>query len=321
MRILAVDDDPIILELLEQSLGVHDAYDLITCSSAEQAMIVLDNDPTPFDCFLLDVMLPGVDGIELCDAIRQTKNYVATPIIMITASREPDLMEQAFYAGATDFICKPLDGVELGARINSAGMLNDSLHREREVRHTLAELTAKLKLRFDEAVKLDTPGVTLPAAMENTLLRMPAGCYAMSPFALDILGLRGIHRAVSPQAFRAHLEQVAVAATEAVKNRSYMIAYGGGGRFLGTLMGRERFQPDALLTEMNKTLTANWDADVCGTPMPPALRLTRLSDQRLWSGLSVSDLFHKHQHNGDLLSGVDSNQEDTLFDRLGNMGK
>lgn len=316
MRILAVDDDPVILDLLERALADSRGYKLTTCKTGEEALELLSGPIDPFECFLLDIMLPGIDGIALCDAIRQTSAYRTAPIIMITASREPDLMERAFYAGATDFISKPLDGVELSARIVSAGMLNDSLHREREARHTLADLTAKMKLRFDEAVNLSTPDVTDLLALENALLRMPEGLYAMTLFSVDVMGLRGIHRAVSPSAFRHQLEAVASATNDALKHRTSRLAYTGSGRFMGIVMGRERFKRDAMLTQINATLSADWDVAASGTPMPPAIRVTTLSDQRLWSGVSASDMLRTKKANVDLLRGVQEEQEDNLFEKL-----
>lgn len=316
MRILAVDDDPVILDLLERALADSRGYELTTCKTGEDALKLLKGPIAPFECFLLDVMLPGIDGIELCDTIRQTAAYRTAPIIMITASREADLMERAFYAGATDFISKPLDGVELSARIVSASMLNDSLHRERDARHTLADLTAKMKLRFDEAVKLSTPEVTNLLELENTMLRMPEGCYAMTLFSIDVMGLRGVHRAVSPAAFRYHLEAVAGATVEALKHRTSRLAYTGSGRFMGVLMGRERFDRDAVLTQINAALSSDWDVQTSGTPMPPAIRLTTLSDQRLWSGVSASDMLRSKRANVDLLRGVQEEQEDNLFNKL-----
>lgn len=316
MRILAVDDDPVILDLLERALADSRGYELTTCKTGEEALELIDGPIAPFECFLLDIMLPGIDGIELCDSIRQTAAYRTAPVIMITASREPDLMERAFFAGATDFVSKPLDGVELSARIVSAGMLNDSLHREREARHTLADLTAKMKLRFDEPVKLSQPEVMDLLELENVMLRMPEACYAMTLFSVDVMGLRGIHRAVSAPAFRHHLEAVASATVEALAHRTSRLAYTGSGRFMGVLMGRERFNRDAVLTQINAALSSGWDVAASGTPMPPAIRLTTLSDQRLWSGASASDMLRSKKANSDLLRGVQEEQENSLFEKL-----
>ncbi len=317
MRILAVDDDPVILEMLEDCLPNGRDIDLVVCSSAEEALAITRSDDQPFDCLLLDVMLPGIDGIALCDNFRQSKRYRTTPIIMITASREADLMERAFHAGATDFLSKPLDGIELQARINAAAMLNASLHRERAAQHTLAELSQRLRLRFDEEIDLDVPGIGDSLSLENALLRMPDGCYAMSLFTLDIVGLRGIHKAVCPSAFRYHLETVGLAATEGLEGRAWRLAYVGSGRYVGVVMGRARFNRHVVLDEINATLALTWDVEQSSTPQPPVLRLNKITEQRLWSGLSASDKIREHLENNDTLSGLPAeDNEDALFDRL-----
>ena len=316
MRILAVDDDPVILDLLQDALLRHEDYDLVCASSAEEALAVLESSVRGFDCFLLDIMLPGVDGIELCDAVRQTKEYRSAPIIMITASREPDLMTRAFYAGATDFVTKPLNGVELGARINAAGMLNDSLLRERQAYHSLAELTEKTKIRFEEPIALDVPGVTDLLSMENDLLRLPAGIYPMHLFWIDVMGLPGIHKAVTGRAFRHHLDQVAKATGAALKGKPWKLSYAGCGRFAAVVMDRKRPNREDLLTQINAKLTATWDGHATEVPMPPALRVTPLSEQRLWTGRSASDFFRQNLNNRDVFAQMEPQPEERLFDRF-----
>ncbi len=315
MRILAVDDDQFILDLLAGSLTAKDRYDLVCCDSAEAALTLIETEKTPFDCFLLDIMLPGVDGIELCDMLRQSKRYRTTPILMITASREADLMERAFYAGATDFVSKPLEAIELSARINSAAMLNDSLHRERDMRHSLAELTEKTKLRFEEEVVLAGTGVSTLAGLENDLLRMPGSCYAMTLVSIDISGLRGIHRAVSGAQFRAHLEAVAHAAMAVTEGMTLRLAYTGNGRYLGVMIGRGRLDRTEILTRMTAQLSQTWDVEATGTPMPPQLLLGTLSDQRLWSGLSASDELRAHLKSRDIEPPLSKSREERLFTR------
>lgn len=316
MRILAVDDDLLILDLLKGCLTKENRYDLTCCETSEEALRLIELDVTHFDCFLLDIMMPGVDGIELCDQLRQTRRYRTTPILMITASREPDLMERAFYAGATDFISKPLEGIELGARINSAAMLNDSLHRERAARHSLAELTEKSRLRFEEEVSLDGTGVTTLLAMENALLRMSAGCYAMTLFSIDISGLRGIHKAVTPPQFRHHLEAVATAAMAAAGDRTCKLAYTGSGRFVGAMIGRARLDKHAMLDRLTAQLDDAWDPSASGALLAPKIQLNTVSDQRLWSGLSACDRLREHLESSDFTPRVQKAQEDKLFARF-----
>ena len=316
MRILAVDDDPIILDLLKGSLNKDNSGDLICCETAEDALEVLETQTTPIDCFLLDIMLPGIDGIELCAQIRAMKSYRTTPIIMITASREADLMGRAFHAGATDFVSKPLDGIELGARINSASMLNDSLNRERHAQHTLAELTEKTKIRFDQAVTLDTGGVTDLLALENELLRMPAGVYAMNLVAIDVMGLRGVLRAAGSPAFRQNLEQVAEAAKEALDGRVWKMGYAGSGRFLAVVMGRARLNHADLQEHMNEALTNGWNIEANGTPMPPEIQVAPMTDKRLWTGLSASNMLREHLQNKDMMQELAADRENELFEQL-----
>jgi CheY-like chemotaxis protein len=319
MRILAVDDDVLILDLLRGCLAVQDRYELTCSENAEDALGVIETVKTPFDCFLLDIMMPGIDGIELCDMLRQSRRYRTTPILMITASREPDLMERAFHAGATDYISKPLDGVELGARINSASMLNDSLHRERVMRHSLAELTEKMKLKLDEDTTLPGTGVTSLPALENELLRMPSGCYAMSLFSIDISGMRGIYRAVTPAQFRHHLEVVGEAAVAALGAGQCRIAYTGNGRFVGVMFGRRRLDREQVLGRINAQLEQTWNVAASGTPLPPQILVNSISDQRLWSGLSASNQLRAQTRNRDLEPPLARTQEDKLFAQLDRM--
>ena len=302
MRILAVDDDPVILEMLRSALTGDDmGCELVCCDCAEDGLDTIAREIKPFDCFLLDVMLPGIDGIELCDRIRAMPEHGSTPIIMITASTDPNLMGRAFGAGATDFVTKPLNGLDLGARINTASMLNDSMMREREAKLVLAEMTAKMRLRFDEVLVLEAKGVTDVPTMENDLLRLPEGCYAMHLFSMDINGMRDRYEHISAPAFRQHIEQVAGAAADALEGYNWRLAYAGSGRFIGILMGRRRIDPEALLTEAHARLAKNWDAGRCELDIPPSLSMTALSDQRLWSGRSAGD--HLHTALNDFIAG------------------
>lgn len=316
MRILAVDDDPVILDLLKGSLTTCKGYELTCAASAEEAVQVIQKDPALFDCFLLDIMLPGDDGIKLCGDIRAEQEYRSTPILMITASREPGLMGRAFKAGATDFISKPLDGIELGARINSAGLLNESLLRERQAQHTLAELTAQMQIQFEDIITPAAKGVTDLAALENDLLRMPSGVYAMNLLSIDVMGLRGVLRTKGPRAFRYHLEQVAEAASEAQAGLNWKMAYVGSGRFLAVVMDRKRLNHAQLEARITDVLERDWNEDHCGVPVVPVLALAPLTDQRLWTGLSASNMLRDHCHSTDLFEDVSAERDIALFEGI-----
>ncbi len=128
-RVLIVDDSRIVRQTIAAQLS-REGYDLSLASNGEEALKCLEK-VTP-DIALLDVMMPGIDGFELCRRIRQNPKTARVPIIMVTAVAGVDNRLQAIEAGADDFIHKPYDGVELRARVRAITHLN-RLRREREL--------------------------------------------------------------------------------------------------------------------------------------------------------------------------------------------
>lgn len=316
MRILAVDDDPVILDLLTGCLTENDNYELTCCESSEEALDIMQESSQPFDSFLLDIMMPGINGISLCEMIRDVPFYRAVPIIMITASKEPAMMQRAFDAGATDFLCKPLDGVELSARINAASMLNASLLREREAQHTLAELTQMMQIRFDEDFDLDVSACSDVSTLENYLLRLPSGCFSMSLFSISVDGARGIYRAVKAPAFRRQMEQVARASVYSLEGMRFHLAYAGSGRFIGVVMSRARLNTASMAGRMREHLEKNWDGKGMNGGLAPSLQVHSVTEQRLWSGLSASNKLREYLQSWDPLHGLARHDEDNLFAQL-----
>lgn len=112
-RILLVDDEPLILKGLKFSLE-QDGYETDTAADGEEALRkVREND---YDVVLLDVMLPKLSGIEVCQHIRETSDV---PIIMITAKGEDIDKILGLEYGADDYITKPFNILEVKARIKS----------------------------------------------------------------------------------------------------------------------------------------------------------------------------------------------------------
>lgn len=120
MRILAVDDDQFIRELIPK-IAAKAGYDLVhTAACAEDALRILQRSSESFGCILLDIHMPGMDGIELCRQIRRVPAYRNTPVIMLTAMSDERHLNQAFEAGATDYTTKPFDVIGLGEQLKSA---------------------------------------------------------------------------------------------------------------------------------------------------------------------------------------------------------
>lgn len=134
--ILVVDDEPMGFEVIEAQL-YREGYDLTYASSGMEALSRLD-DLEP-DVILLDVMMPQMNGIEVCSKIKSAPNWKHIPIIMVTALSSKEDLAQAINAGADDFLTKPVNGVELRARVRS--MLR--------IKHQYDALQATLSLRED----------------------------------------------------------------------------------------------------------------------------------------------------------------------------
>lgn len=114
--LLVVDDQPENFDVIE-TLLLHQDYEFYYVSSGKEALVALDK-VCP-DLILLDVMMPGMDGIQLCQEIKALPRWQAVPIIIVTALTDKEDMGRCLDSGADDFISKPVNGVELRARVNS----------------------------------------------------------------------------------------------------------------------------------------------------------------------------------------------------------
>ncbi|WP_445301687.1 hybrid sensor histidine kinase/response regulator [Microcoleus sp. MON1_C1] len=114
--LLIVDDEPDNFDVIETLLSEQD-YQLHYAASGQEAIASLDLfDP---DLILLDVMMPGIDGIEICRQIKAMSKWQAVPIIMVTALSSKSDLANCLTAGADDFISKPVNAIELRARVHS----------------------------------------------------------------------------------------------------------------------------------------------------------------------------------------------------------
>lgn len=115
-KILVVDDEPNILELIKFNLE-NNGFKVITACNGERALEMIKAENP--DLILLDVMLPGVDGFELCKIIRRKNETSDIPIILITAKSEEIDKILGLEIGADDYITKPFSVRELIARVKA----------------------------------------------------------------------------------------------------------------------------------------------------------------------------------------------------------
>ncbi len=126
-RVLVVDDIPVNVRLLEAKL-VAEYYDVITAENGFDALEVAKSENP--DIILLDVMMPGLDGFEVCRQLKASEETMHIPVVMVTALDQQSDRVKGLNAGADDFLTKPVDDVALFARIKSlvrVKMLSDEL--------------------------------------------------------------------------------------------------------------------------------------------------------------------------------------------------
>lgn len=116
-RILVVDDEPDLLMLLEEHL-TQEGYEVITATTGMQA-ITRAREEQP-DVLLLDVMMPGVSGFDVCNILQDFPETADIPVIFLTAVAETKRKVMGLNLGADDYITKPFDLHELAARVQAA---------------------------------------------------------------------------------------------------------------------------------------------------------------------------------------------------------
>ena len=185
MKILAVDDDNLLLELLVMTLSSFGYSQVLTAQSGSQALNLIDaldgsdaeEGEGMFGCILLDIQMPNMDGIELCSRLRSMPAYSRTPIIMITAMSDKSFMDRAFKAGATDYVTKPFDALELESRIRLANILANEQRKALENFFAVSTATSvndpTNRIGFDEAITIEGVSNIIDClAMENYLIQL-----------------------------------------------------------------------------------------------------------------------------------------------------
>ncbi|WP_160004611.1 PleD family two-component system response regulator [Rhizobium sp. 18055] len=148
-RILVVDDIPANVKLLEARL-IAEYFDVLTAADGYQALAICDRHQV--DLILLDIMMPGMDGFEVCERLKSNPKTSHIPVVMVTALDQPADRVRGLKAGADDFLTKPVNDLQLIARVKSLlrlKTLSDELRIRAQTAHNMG---------IDELLRADTRG-------------------------------------------------------------------------------------------------------------------------------------------------------------------
>jgi len=139
MTILVVDDTEANIDML---LAILKEYDVIPATSGEDALSLLEEEKV--DLVLLDIIMPEMDGFDVCRQIKKNSNTTDIPVIFITAKDDEESIEEAYKIGGVDYITKPFRPRELLARVkthlrlqHTKELLNKQVESQRELLHVL----------------------------------------------------------------------------------------------------------------------------------------------------------------------------------------
>ncbi|GKY87363.1 response regulator [Sinisalibacter aestuarii] len=237
MKILAVDDEPLVLRLLDATLNGLGYHNTSFATTAAQALHLLESSKSPYSCILLDIRMPGMDGIELCQQIRRMPAYKTTPIIMLTSLAEKEYIDESFASGATDYMNKPVDATELAARLRVARLIQNeyqrSAHLEELNRAQIEGFQPMAPFDFAEPVQIDDVSrVVNSRAMENYLRQLDRlGLFKIGVIGFQIRHAGSLHAANAPEEFYGILADVAESISENTREVNALIAYLGKGSF------------------------------------------------------------------------------------------
>ncbi len=273
ITILAVDDLPQNLRLLDAVLSPR-GYRVLTANSGEEALEMLP--ASGADLVLLDILMPGIDGYEVCRRIRTTAGFEFLPVVMITASGDQEKV-RAIEAGADDFVSKPLNQGELLARVASLARVKryqDTIERQSaELAEWNAQLEARVSAQVDELERVNRLRRFLSPQLVDLVIDSGDEAF-LSSHRREIVVVFCDLRGFTPFAESSEPEEVMGVLAEYHAALGELIY-----RFEGTL---ERFTGDGLMVFFNDPLPVD-DAAERAVTMAVAMR-DRVADLAVgWS--------------------------------------
>ncbi|MCV2886748.1 response regulator [Ruegeria aquimaris] len=267
MRILAVDDEPSILELLTQILAAFGYDDVVTAANGRAALQILGSEPEPFDCLLLDVQMPQMNGIDLCQEVRKLPDYRFTPVIMVTAMVQKQYIDHAFDAGATDYVTKPFEFDDLRQRLSDAYRMaaerKSAILAMEAIEAAQDQDGSDREFHLSDPIYIDgVPGCFGMPEFENYVFKIStAHPLHSSVLAVKVEEAERIFETGSSADFRRAMSFAGKAIMEKTDGARNFAAYWGNGVFLVVLDSDAAFDSRRLAGEVT-TLTSAVGRDV-----------------------------------------------------------
>ncbi|AZL60772.1 response regulator [Tabrizicola piscis] len=260
MKILAVDDDSFILELIPMIIAQAGVHDVTLALSGEEALGIIAAETVPFDCFLFDIQMTGIDGIELCRRVRNLQDYRQTPIIMLTAMTERHFIDKAFAASATDFATKPFDVTDLLARIAKADLMarSDRQAADQAPNGDADPSVDAMARTEDHIVPLWVDGldniISLVALGNYLTVLSSNGQHSTRVFAVDANAVTGQDALAGGPEYTELLTQVARAIDATLGPHGYLMACARPGEFLCVSNSTALPEPEVIESEIQALL-------------------------------------------------------------------
>ena len=272
MKILSVDDDPFFLEIMKTELTTLGYSNFDQVSSGAAAIAKVQSEQVPYDCFLLDIDMPGMTGVELAAHLRAEPAVVAgVPIIMVTARTEMESVDKAFAAGATDYLNKPLSRRELRGRLQMA----EKLTGERAARVAAGQNAQNPMPEVGDAIRLEhAPAFMDFIAMQNYVLKLGSmRMFKRIAVGVNMPNINDIFATKNAVGIEDTLTDVAELLVEVVGNGPKVISYAGSGNFVMLLNRVASFDQAGIAEQLGLKLAtlAEWYGAV--GEIAPTLRL------------------------------------------------
>jgi len=238
VKILIVDDDPHILDIVSEILSVSGDNEVTKALGGPAAKEILLCSGQLFDCFLLDIQMPTIDGIELCKFIREQEVYSRTPILMLTAMSDKKHVDRSFAAGANDYISKPFDFQELLARIGTARRISEDAKKlqllQQQIQEDVPYHEGLPKPGLSEALVLDDVANYLSVqTFENYTRQLNRGkFFSLSFLALQVVNIPEVYRRCTGIEFQHFVTDTADAIANTLNSNEAFFTYRGHGIYL-----------------------------------------------------------------------------------------